>query len=87
MVEFVLFRYIKAFVKIYYEGELMKNEMIITIVIILGMVILIDKIYGEINKENYSPICEYFSKALLYKFISSVTLFYKMESLRYVNAL
>lgn len=54
----------------------MKAEFIITIVIILGMVIVIDKIYGKINIENYSPIWEYFSKAILYGFIASVTLFY-----------
>jgi len=64
----------------------MKTEIIITVVIILGMVILIDKIYGKINIENYSPIWEYFSKALLYGFIASITLFYEKESLRDVNA-
>ncbi|MFJ8515056.1 hypothetical protein [Lysinibacillus xylanilyticus] len=65
----------------------MKTEVIITVVIILGMAFLIDKIYGKINMENYSPIWEYFSKALLYGFIASVTLFYGKESLRDVNAL
>ena len=65
----------------------MKAEIVITVVIILGMVFLIDKIYGKINIENYSPIWEYFSKALLYGFIASVTLFYEKESIRDVNAL
>jgi len=65
----------------------MKTEFIITIVIILGMVIVIDKIYEKINIENYSPIWEYFSKAILYGFIASVTLFYGKESLRDVNPL
>ncbi|WP_286924758.1 MULTISPECIES: hypothetical protein [Lysinibacillus] len=65
----------------------MKTEFIITVVIILGMVIVIDKIYEKINIENYSPIWEYFSKAILYGFIASVTLFYGKESLRDVNAL
>ncbi|MGE8034009.1 hypothetical protein [Lysinibacillus sp. NPDC093692] len=65
----------------------MKTEMIMTVVLILGMVILIDKIYGKINIENYSPIWEYFSKAILYGFIASVTLFYGKESLRDVNPL
>ena len=65
----------------------MKIEIIITVVIILGLVISIDKIYGKINIENYSPIWEYFSKALLYGFIASITLFYGKESLRDVNAL
>jgi len=61
--------------------------MIITVIIILGLVISIDKIYGKINLENYSPIWEYFFKALLYGFIASVTLFYGKESLRDVNPL
>jgi len=65
----------------------MKTEFILTIVIILGMVIVIDKIYEKINIENYSPIWEYFSKAILYGFIASVTLFYGKESLRDVNPL
>ncbi|MGE7696401.1 hypothetical protein ACQKNC_20285 [Lysinibacillus sp. NPDC094177] len=65
----------------------METEIIITVVIILGMAILIDKIYGKINIEIYSPIWEYFSKALLYGFIASITLFYGKESLRDVNAL
>ncbi|WP_409367005.1 hypothetical protein [Lysinibacillus sp. 38-6] len=65
----------------------MKTEFMITVVIILGLVIAIDKIYGKINIENYSPIWEYFSKALLYGFIASVTLFYEKDSLRDVNTL
>ena len=65
----------------------MKAEIVITVVIILGMAFLIDKIYGKINMENYSPIWEYFSKALLYGFIASVTLFYEKDSLRDVNTL
>lgn len=65
----------------------MKAEIVITVVIILGMVFLIDKIYGKISIENYSPIWEYFSKALLYGFIASVTLFYEKESIRDINAL
>jgi len=65
----------------------MKTEIMLTVVIILGLVIAIDKIYGKINIENYSPIWEYFSKALLYGFIASVTLFYEKDSLRDVNTL
>ncbi|MEQ6353436.1 hypothetical protein ABNX05_02270 [Lysinibacillus sp. M3] len=65
----------------------MKTEMIITVIIILGIVILIDKIYKKINLENYSPVWEYFSKAILYGFIASITLFYGKESLRDVNPL
>lgn len=60
----------------------MKTEIILTVVIILGMVIVIDKIYGKINIENYSPIWEYFSKAILYGFIASITLFYGKEAKR-----
>ena len=65
----------------------MKTEIMLTVVIILGLVIAIDKIYGKINIEHYSPIWEYFSKALLYGFIASVTLFYEKDSLRDVNTL
>lgn len=65
----------------------MKTEMIITVVLIIGMVILIEKIYGKINIENYSPIWEYFSKAILYGFIASITLLYGKETLRDVNPL
>ena len=65
----------------------MTKEIIITVIIILGIVFLIDKIYGKIDMENYSPIWEYFSKALLYGFIASITLFYGKASLRDVNAL
>ncbi|MEY9973462.1 hypothetical protein ABH966_003862 [Lysinibacillus sp. RC46] len=65
----------------------MKTEMIITVVLIIGMVILIEKIYDKINIENYSPIWEYFSKAILYGFIASITLLYGKETLRDVNPL
>ncbi|MFF2175876.1 hypothetical protein ACFVT8_05355 [Lysinibacillus sp. NPDC058147] len=65
----------------------MKTEMIITVVLIIGMVILIEKIYNKINIENYSPIWEYFSKAILYGFIASITLLYGKETLRDVNPL
>jgi len=81
-------KYIKnAFVKVFYGGRRMTKEIIITIAIILGLVMAIDKIYGKINLENYSPIWEYFSKALLYGFIASITLFYEKDSLRDVNTL
>ncbi|MCL1698491.1 MULTISPECIES: hypothetical protein [unclassified Lysinibacillus] len=63
------------------------TAIIITVIIILGIAFLIDKIYGKIDMDNYSPIWEYFSKALLYGFIASVTLFYGKESLRDVNLL
>ena len=65
----------------------MASEITITVVIILGIAFLIEKIYRRINIENYSPIWEYFSKALLYGFIATVTLFYGKESLSDVNAL
>lgn len=65
----------------------MATEIIITVVIMLVIVYVIDKIYGRINIENYSPIWEYFVKALLYGFIATVTLFYGKESLSDVNTL
>ena len=65
----------------------MTAELIVTVVIILILVILIDKIYSKINLEKYSPIWEYFLKALLYGFIASVTVFYGKESLNDVSML
>ena len=65
----------------------MTTELIVTVVIIFILVILIDKIYSKINLEKYSPIWEYFLKALLYGFIASVTVFYGKESLNDVSML
>lgn len=65
----------------------MATEIILTIIIILVGVTLVNKIYGRINIENYSPIWEYFFKAFLYGFITTVTLFYGKESLSDINAL
>lgn len=76
----------EAFIKIFMVVNF-ETEIIIIVVIIIGMVISIDKIYGKINIENYSPVWEYFFKALLYGFIASITLFYGKESLRDVNLL
>lgn len=53
------------------------TAIIITVIIILGIAFLIDKIYGKIDMDNYSPIWEYFSKALLYGFM--LVLHYSME--------
>jgi len=65
----------------------MTTEIIITVVLILGIVYFIDKIYDRINLHNYSPIWEYFAKAFLYGFITTITLFYGKESLREVSML
>lgn len=62
-------------------------KFIFTIVLILGIVWLIDKIYTRVNLDNYSPIWEYFSKAFLYGFITVFTLFYGKESLNDVSPL
>lgn len=62
-------------------------ELIFTIVLILVIAFLIDKIYARVNLDYYSPIWEYFSKALLYGFITVVTLFYGKESLNDVSPL
>ena len=65
----------------------MAIEIIVTLVIILGIVALIDKIYSRVNLEHYSPIWEYFSKAFLYGFIAILTLYYGKESLNDVSTL
>lgn len=65
----------------------MKTELIITLVLVFGLIILIDKIYGKIDLDQYSPIWEYFSKALLYGFIASATLFLGKESFKDVSTL
>lgn len=65
----------------------MITEIILTIIIILGIVSLVNKVYGRINIDNYSPIWEYFFKAFLYGFIATVTMFYGKDSLSDINAL
>lgn len=65
----------------------MTTELIITVVIVLFIVILIDKVFSKINLDQYSPKWEYFLKALLYGFIASVTVFYGKESLNDVSML
>ena len=65
----------------------MTMELIFTTVLILGIVLLIDKIYSRVNLDNYSPIWEYFFKAFLYGFITVFTLFYGKESLNDVSPL
>ena len=65
----------------------MAIEIIVTLVIILGIVTLIDKIYSRVNLDLYSPIFEYFSKAFLYGFIAILTLYYGKESLNDVSPL
>jgi hypothetical protein len=65
----------------------MTVEIIFTLVIILGIATLIDKIYANVHLENYSPLWEYFSKALLYGIISMFTLYYGKESFNDVSPL
>ena len=65
----------------------MTIEIIFTLVIVLGIATLIDKIYANIHLENYSPLWEYFSKALLYGIISIFTLYYGKETFHDVSPL
>ena len=62
-------------------------DLIFTIVLILGIALLVDKIYARVNLDNYSPIWEYFTKAFLYGLIAVFTLFYGKESLNDVSPL
>jgi len=55
-------------------------EFTYTMIIILVVAFLIDKIYERVNIDNYSPIWEYFIKAFLYGFIMVLTLFYGKET-------
>ena len=65
----------------------MAIEIIVTVVIIIGIATLIDKIYARVHLEHYSPIWEYFSKSFLYGFIAIFTLYYGKESLNDVSPL
>ena len=65
----------------------MTMEFIFTIVLILGIVLLVDKIYARVNLDKYSPIWEYFTKAFLYGLITVFTLFYGKDSLNDVSPL
>jgi hypothetical protein len=62
-------------------------ELIFILVLILGITLLVDKIYARVNLDNYSPIWEYFAKAFLYGLITVFTLFYGKESLNDVSLL
>ena len=62
-------------------------NLIVTLVIILTVVLLIDKIYGKVKLENYSPRWEYFFKAMLYGFITVITLLYGKDSFKEVTLL
>ena len=62
-------------------------ELIFTLVLILGIALLVDKIYARVNLDHYSPIWEYFAKSFLYGLITVFTLFYGKESLYDVSPL
>lgn len=57
------------------------------LVILFGVVFLIDKLYKKINLDTYSPIWEYYFKALLYGVILVFTLLYGKDSLKDVSPL
>ena len=65
----------------------MTTELIFTLVIVLGIATLIDKIYAKVQIDNYSPLWEYFCKALLYGVISIFTLYYGKETFSDVSPL
>ena len=62
-------------------------EIIFTVIIIMIIAKLVDKIYKSINLDHYSPIWEYFAKALLYGMITVFTMFYGKDSLNDVTPL
>ena len=55
-------------------------EVIFTVIIIMIIAKLVDKIYKRIDLDHYSPIWEYFAKALLYGMITVFTMFYGKDS-------
>ena len=65
----------------------MATELITIIVVILGILFSINKIYDRISLSNYSPRWEYFCKAFLYGFITILTFFYGKESLSDISTL
>lgn len=65
----------------------MMMEIIFTIVLILGIATLIDKIYSRIHLDGYSPIWEYMFKSFLYGLITVFTLWYGKETLNDVSPL
>lgn len=62
-------------------------ELVITIVIVIGIALLIEKVYRKIDLTRYSPLWEYFFKAMLYGFIAIVTLLYGKDSISDVSTL
>jgi hypothetical protein len=62
-------------------------EVIFTVIIIMILAKLVDRIYKRIDLEHYSPIWEYFAKALLYGMITVFTMFYGKDSLNDVTPL
>ena len=62
-------------------------ELVITIVIVIGIALLIEKVYRKIDLNRYSPLWEYFFKAMLYGFIAILTLLYGKNSISDVSSL
>ena len=60
-------------------------ELTITLVLVLSIALIVDKLYARVNLDNYSPIWEYYSKAFLYSIITVFTLFYGKESFQDVT--
>ena len=63
----------------------MRMELIITLVLVLAIISIVDKLYVRVNLDNYSPVWEYFTKAFLYSIITVFTLFYGKESFQDVT--
>ena len=62
-------------------------ELVITVVIVLSIAWLIEKVYRKIDLTMYSPRWEYFFKAMLYGFIAILTLLYGKNSISDVSTL
>ena len=64
-----------------------KRCYMITVVIVLSIAWLIEKVYRKIDLTMYSPRWEYFFKAMLYGFIAILTLLYGKDSINDVSML
>lgn len=62
-------------------------NVVFTVMLVLGLAILIEKIYSKINLDKYSPIYEYMCKSFLYGLIAVFTLLYGKDSLNDVSPL
>ena len=62
-------------------------SVVLTVMVCLGLVLLIDKIYSKITIDRYSPIYEYLCKSFSYGMIAVFTIQYGKDSIDDVSPL